>query len=258
MFDTHAHLNLPPLLDDVGRIVDESRSAGVTGINVIGIDVQSSRAAVGLAGRFPGYLHAVVGIQPNSLNDTADGDFDRIAALLDHPGVVAMGETGLDTYWKEVPLERQRPAFDWHMDRCVEHDLPMVIHMRDCGGEILRSLDARDAIPRGVMHSFSGDASLAQHCLDRGLHISLAGMVTFKNAGSLIDVARMVPDDRLLVETDSPYLSPEPLRGKRPNVPVRVEHTLRRIAEIRGVDTKTLARTTAANARRLFGISDAT
>ena len=254
LFDTHAHLNLDPFGDDVGDVIDRARAAGVNGIAVIGVDVASSRRACQLAEIYSGYLHAVVGIQPNSAAEAADGDLQLIATLADHPGVCAIGETGLDCYWDDTPIEMQHAFFDWHLNLCRERSLPMVIHMRDSGDLISEQLRRQSSVPPGIMHSFTGDLPLAKDCLDMGLHISFAGMVTFKKSEPLRAVAKEVPEDRLLVETDSPYLSPEPLRGRRPNEPARVEHTLRCLADVRGVSAEHLATATTENARRLFGL----
>lgn len=256
-FDTHAHLNVPPLVDTVDEVIAESVEAGLVGIAVIGIDRATSESAVAIARRHP-MLHAVVGIQPNSVAGSAEGDFDRIVELAGDPDVVAIGETGLDDYWDDTPMADQRVCFDRHMQLCREIDKPMVIHMRECGDQIIDSLNAAataGGVPPGVMHSFTGDVELARRCLDHGLMISFAGMVTFKKSESLRRVAQYVPIDRLLIETDSPYLSPEPLRGKRPNVPARVVHTGQRIAEVRGVSSDELAEQTTANAERFFGLT---
>ncbi|MEM9827333.1 MAG: TatD family hydrolase [Planctomycetota bacterium] len=252
LFDTHAHLNTDPLLGDVDAVVEAARQSGLEGIAVIGIDVATSRIAVDLAGKHSGYLHAVVGIQPNTIAESKPGDFEIIEQLAAMPGVRGIGETGLDTYWDDTPLDQQQTAFDWHMDLCRRSGLPMVIHMRECGPLIVDALKRQSSVPPGIMHSFTGDWDIASECLDAGLMISFAGMVTFKKSDDLREVARRVPADRLLVETDAPYLSPEPLRGKRPNRPERVEHTLRCLAEVRGVDADELAEQTTENAKRIF------
>ena len=179
-------------------------------------------------------------------------DFALIEELAGSPGVRAIGETGLDCYWDDTPLEMQERFFDRHLQLCRESALPMIIHMRESGQLIVEQLRRQASVPNGVMHSFTGDLELAMHCLEMGLCISFAGMVTFKKSEELRAVAKAIPEDRLLVETDSPYLSPEPLRGKRPNEPARVEHTLRCLADVRGVTASHLASVTTANAKRLF------
>ena len=252
LFDTHAHLNVDAFAENVDEVIDRAKQVGLVGIMVIGIDVVTSRRACELAARFPGFVFAAVGIQPNSASEAAADDFRIIQDLAGMPGVRAIGETGLDCYWDDTPIEMQHEFFDLHLQLCRETSLPMIIHMRESGELIADQLSRQTSVPPGVMHSYTGDLGLAKRCLDLGLYLSFAGMVTFKKSDDLREVARMVPEDRLLVETDSPYLSPEPLRGKRPNEPARVEHTLRCLAETRGVSAESLAQATTDNAKRLF------
>ncbi len=252
LFDTHAHLNVNAFDENVDEVLDRAKAAGVSGIMVIGIDVVTSRRASDLAAEYPGFLFAAVGIQPNSAAEAAHGDFRVIEELAGYPGVRAIGETGLDCYWDDTPLDLQHEFFDLHMQLCRDTSLPMVIHMRESGDLIVQQLKQQSSVPPGVMHSFTGDKQLAAECLELGLYISFAGMVTFKKSDDLREVAKLVPEDRLLVETDSPYLSPEPFRGKRPNEPARVEHTLRCLAKARGVTPEYLANVTTENAKRLL------
>ncbi len=252
LFDTHAHLNVSAFDENVDAVIDRAKSSGLVGITVIGIDVETSRTACDLAAKYPGFLYAAVGIQPNSAAEAAEGDFKIIEQLAGFPGVRAIGETGLDCYWDDTPIELQHHFFDLHLQLCRDTSLPMVIHMRESGPLIVAQMKRQSSLPPGIMHSFTGDWDLARDCLDLGLHISFAGMVTFKKSDELREIAKQVPPDRLLVETDSPYLSPEPFRGKRPNEPARVEHTLRCLAKVRGVGAESLAETTTENARRLF------
>ncbi|MEM9364874.1 MAG: TatD family hydrolase [Planctomycetota bacterium] len=253
LFDTHAHLNTSAFDGSVDAIIARSREAGLEGIAVIGIDVATSERACDLATAHPGFLHAVVGIQPNSVSDSQEHDFERIVELATQPGVRGIGETGLDCYWDDTPLQQQQEMFDRHIELAHDTGLPMVIHMRESGDLIVEQLTRhQEQLPNAVMHSFTGDLACAKRCLDLGLYISFAGMVTFKKSDELREVAAAVPLDRLLVETDSPYLSPEPLRGKRPNEPARVEHTLRCLAELHGIEAASLARQTTDNAKRFF------
>ena len=252
LFDTHAHLNVDAFADSVDEVVQRAKETGLVGIGVIGIDVATSRRACDLAAEYPGYLYAVVGIQPNSAAEAQPGDLQVIEELAGYPGVRAIGETGIDCYWDDTPLPLQKEYFDWHMNLCRSTGLPMVIHMRESGKLIVEQFAEQETVPEGIMHSYTGDMETAKKCLDYGLYISFAGMVTFKKSDELRAVAKSVPEDRLLVETDSPYLSPEPLRGRRPNEPARVEHTLRCLAEVRGVTAEHLAAATTENAKRLF------
>jgi TatD DNase family protein len=252
LFDTHAHLNVDTFDETVDQVVQRSREAGLVGINVIGIDAVSSRRACDLAAAYPGFLYAVVGIQPNSAAQAEAEDWRLIEQLAGYPGVRGIGETGLDCYWDDTPLPLQQEYFDRHLDLCRATALPMVIHMRESAELIVDQLRRQSSVPHGVMHSFTGDMETAKQCLDLGLYISFAGMVTFKKSDQLRAIAKFVPEQLLLVETDSPYLSPEPLRGRRPNEPARVEHTLRCLAEVRGVSPEHLAAATTENAKRLF------
>ncbi|MCA9208361.1 MAG: TatD family hydrolase, partial [Planctomycetales bacterium] len=164
------------------------------------------------------------------------------------------GETGLDRYWDHTPFDVQEDYFDRHLRLSQQTGLPFIVHMRDCGDDVLRML--RVASERstlaGVMHSFTGDLALAQACLELGLYISFAGMVTYKKSDELRQIAAAIPADRLLLETDSPYLSPHPKRGHRPNEPALLAHTADCLADVRGVSVEQLAAETTANARRLF------
>lgn len=259
LYDTHAHLTDKSYHDCLDRVLADARAAGLVAINVIGFDAATSQAACDLAATQPGWLFATVGIQPNSAGEAAPGDWGVIERLVDHPQVRGIGETGLDRYWDDTPWQIQQEYFERHIALATARDLPLVIHMRECGAEIVDQLlphAARGPI-RGVMHSFTGDWDLCSRCLDLGLMISFAGMLTFKNSESLREVAARVPADRLLIETDSPYLSPEPLRGRRPNEPARVALTLRCLAAARGIGAAEMAEITTANGYRLFGVESA-
>jgi TatD DNase family protein len=182
-------------------------------------------------------------------------DWEQLVELAGEPGVAAIGETGLDRYWKDCPFDVQQRWFDRHIRWSQKSGLPLVIHMRDCEADIVAELVARRAEwpLRGIMHSFTGTWETAERCLDAGLHISFAGMVTYANAAELRRVAAQVPLDRLLVETDAPWLPPEPTRKQRPNEPARVVHTAGCIARERGLAPEALAAATTGNAIRLLG-----
>jgi TatD DNase family protein len=255
--DTHAHLDDEQF--DITRddVVQRALAAGVSAIVTVGTTAASSETCVKLAWSSPS-LFASVGIQPNYASQVAVGDWERIIRLVDEPVVVALGETGLDRYWDFAPLEVQQDYFDRHLRLAQARDLPIVIHMRDCAVELLAMLhEARQRGPlRGVMHSFTGDAETARQCVEIGLHVSFAGMATFKKSQALRDVARTIPDDRILIETDSPYLSPEPKRGRQPNEPAWVVHTAACLADVRGMDLAGFADLTMANAAGLFRFPD--
>lgn len=256
LFDTHAHLDSDQFDDDREAVIERARQAGLAGICVIGCDPDSSLACCELAARHPGFLYAAVGIQPNYVTYGMPDWMDEIIQLAQRPEVVAIGETGLDCYWQDSPLELQEQYFQWHIELAQQTGKPLVIHMRDSGQQIYDALKpwTEKGPIKGIMHSYTGDMELAQRFLDLGLHISFAGMITFKKSAELRHVASRIPSDRLLIETDSPYLSPEPFRGKRPNEPARVVHTAKVVAEARGVSDAELAELTTANAKHLFGI----
>ncbi len=253
LFDTHAHLDDEQLVTDVASVVSRAAAAGVTRILAVGTTAQSSGNCLGHANTFPG-VWSSSGIHPNHVAEAQPGDWDEIVRLTSDSRIVALGETGLDLYWKYTPLPVQQDYFDRHIRLSQSTGLPLVIHLRETAAEILAMLrEARKRGElRGIMHSFTGTAEQAAEFLDLGLHISFAGMVTFKKSDDLRAVAQAVPANRLLVETDSPYLSPEPFRGKRPNDPSRVVHTAECLAADRGVTLDDLARRTTANALALF------
>ncbi|MGD9647812.1 MAG: TatD family hydrolase [Pirellulales bacterium] len=255
LFDTHAHLDQEEFTADRDAVLARAAAAGVEHVVSIGVGVASSEATVALAAAHPA-IYAAVGIHPNYCHEAQPGDWDRIVELAHRPKVVALGETGLDLYRDYAPIELQRDYFDRHLRLSQQTGLPFIVHARESLDDILAMLrEARARGPlAGIMHSFTGTAAVAAECVALGLHISFAGMLTFKKSDELRDVATTVPADRLLVETDSPYLAPEPLRGKR-NEPAFVAHTARRLAQARGVSPEELAATTTANARRLFKIA---
>ena len=205
-------------------------------------------------------VFAAVGIQPNCCAEAAPGDWDRVVAMVEHPRVVGLGETGLDRYWDYTPFDIQQDYFDRHLRLGQARDLPVLIHCRDCDDDVLAMLrEAAERGPiRGLIHSFSGSAAMAEECLALGLCLSFAGMASYTNKKfqSLRAVAASVPGDRLLLETDSPYLVPHPLRGKlKRNEPAKILHTAESLAELRGCSLEELSTQTTANARRLFGLS---
>jgi TatD DNase family protein len=255
LFDTHAHLDQPEFDDDRAEVIARAVHAGVKNIIAIGISADTSQVCVDLAAEFDG-VHAAAGMQPNYLAEAQSDDWDRIVALVNRPGVVAIGETGLDRHWDFTPFEMQQDYFDRHILLSQQCGLPFIVHMRDCDADILLML--REAYQRGplngVMHSFTGSQAMADECLAMGLYISFAGMVTYKKSADLRAIAASVPADRILVETDSPYLSPEPVRKIKRNEPAHVRHTAAGLAEVRGMTLGEFAALTTANAKRLFHV----
>ena len=255
--DTHAHLDDEQFDATRGEVVQRARAAGVATILTVGTTAATSETCVAVAHSYSG-LFAAVGIQPNYASQAAAGDWKRIVQLVDDPLVVALGETGLDRYWDYAPWDVQQDYFDRHLRLAQARDLPVVIHMRDCAEDVLAMLgEARRRGPvRGVMHSFSGDVETASQCVELGLHLSFAGMVTFKKSQALREVARTIPAERLLIETDCPYLAPEPHRGRKPNEPAWIVHTAACLADVRGLTLAQFAARTSANAADLFRFPD--
>lgn len=251
LFDTHAHLASSQLESQLDQVIDRAKSAGVEGIVAIGTGPQDSDRCVKIAQESE-MIYAAVGYQPNNCHHATQAGWDVIRELVKDPNVVAIGETGLDRYWDDCPFEIQQLWFDRHIELSQQTDKPLVIHMRECESDIIESLRKFDGPIRGIMHSYTGSAESAKACLDLGLHISFAGMVTFKKSVELREVAATIPLDRLLVETDSPYLSPHPHRNRRPNEPALVQYTVECLAEVFEMDVESLAEQTTENAKRLF------
>lgn len=231
----------------------------------VGTDVVQSRAVLALADRYPDdVLGATVGVHPSDVASLDEDDWQVLEELLSHRRVVAVGEVGLD-YFRGGRREVQLPVLGRFVELAAERDLPVVFHVRsgaparsagedrDAHDDLLQFLQSRGAGVRGVVHTFSGTVTQAEEYLKLGLCLSISGVVTFKNAGAMAEVARIMPLDRLLVETDCPYLTPEPYRGKR-NEPAHVAHVVERVAELRGVATDEVAQATAENASHLFGM----
>jgi TatD DNase family protein len=256
MIDTHAHLFDDRFAGDLPAVLDRAAAAGVERVVCLGIDAASNREAVRLANASP-LVVAAVGIQPNHAAEAAPGDWDEVVRLAEtEPRVVAIGETGLDRYWDRAPFPLQEEYFARHIDLARRLGKPFVVHCRDAEADVVQMLRAefeKHGPVRAVMHSFSGAAATARQCLDMGLFISFAGMLTYKTAQQLRDVAKDVPLDRLLVETDCPYLAPVPHRGQR-NEPGYVVHTAACLAEVKGVPPAVIDDHTTRNARALFGL----
>ena len=271
LFDTHAHLDDDQIAPIIGEVLKQAESSGLCAITAIGTTVESSKQCLELAKKYSAKassqteqqsepkvnVYASVGIHPNKCKDSDEEDWAAIAELATRDQVVAIGETGLDRYWDYCPIEIQEKWFARHIELSFQTEKPLVIHMRDCEADILRMLDQHKKNDRiiGIMHSFAGSWETAQQCLELGMYISFAGMVTFKKSNDLRHIASRIPDDRILVETDSPYLSPHPHRSVRPNQPAMVEHTARCIAEVRGMGFDDFADLTTANAKTVFGLT---
>jgi TatD DNase family protein len=251
LFDTHAHLHFPEFAGDLPLVLERARAAGITRVLTIGTDVETSAAAIALAGRRPD-VWAAVGVHPHDAGEADDAEFAEIERLAAAPRVVAVGEIGLDFFRNLSPRPVQESTFRRLLALARRLGKPALIHCREAHAETLAILDEVDVgAVGGIMHCFSGDVAIARRCLDLGLTISLAGPVTYPNARALPDVARFVPADRLVVETDCPFLPPQGHRGQR-NEPAYLALTAARVAELRGEPLRTLGPRMSDNARRLF------
>ena len=251
LFDTHAHLHFPEFAGDLDAVLARARAAGVRRMVTIGTDVATSRAAAALAAREPD-VWAAVGIHPHEAAAADEAALTEIERLASAPRVVAIGETGLDFFRDRSPREAQTRAFTAQVALARRLGKPVLVHCRDAHAETLALLAADGPLERGgIMHCFSGDVALARLCIELGLLVSLAGPVTYPKPGALPDVARAIPADRLVVETDCPFLPPQPYRGKR-NEPAYLAITAARVAELRGEPLADLAGRMSENARALF------
>lgn len=255
LIDTHCHLDAECFRQEIDDIIQRAAAQGVCHLITIGVSLDSSKAAVALAERYPS-VSAVVGIHPNYVQEARASDWDGIVALSQHPEVVGIGETGMDRYWDHSPADLQEEYFRKHIDLSRASGKPFVVHCRDAEADVVRILQqsAEEHGPlTGVMHSFCGSAENAAACLQAGMHISFAGMLTYKKNETLRETARVIPLSRLLVETDSPYLAPQPNRGKR-NEPAWVRWTAECLAAVHGLSLSQLAEQTTENARQLFKV----
>jgi len=249
MIDAHAHLTDERFAADVDEVLARAAEAGVETVVSIATDPEDARAAIALAERHAG-VFATAGIHPHAAARATEDAFAEVAALLRHPRVVAVGEAGLDYHYDFAPRDLQIAAFRRQLRLGIEHDLPVVVHCREADEDVAMLI--REAGPRcrGVLHCFSGARALLDTALSLGWYISFAGTITFRNYGDA-ELLRAVPLDRLLIETDSPYLAPVPFRGRR-NEPGYVTQVAARAAELRGEDAAHLGSVTAANARAFY------
>jgi TatD DNase family protein len=250
--DSHCHLDLPELLGDLDGVLARMREARVTHALCISINLERYAQVLALAEREPN-LYASVGVHPDQ-QDAAPVSADQLVALAEHPRVVAIGETGLDYHWCKGDTGWQRQRFREHIRAARRCGKPLVVHMREADADTIEILrEERASEVRGVMHCFTGTLEVARAAMALGFLISFSGIVTFRNARALKEVARAVPLERLLIETDAPYLAPEPHRGRR-NEPAFVAHVAAEIARLKGIEVETVARATRDNFFSLFRV----
>ncbi len=253
LVDSHAHLELEPLVLDPSGVVHRASQAGVAVIITVGIDLEDARRALAIADQFPN-VFACVGFHPHNAKDADDDAFEAMEQLACHPKVKGYGEIGLDFFRNHSPHDRQRAVFAEQISLAKRLGKPVVIHLRDAYPDGLAMLEKAAPFPAGgVIHCFSGNAAEATRALELGFHLSIPGTVTYKKNNALRDIVRSLPSDRLLVETDCPFLAPEPLRGKD-NEPAYIVHTVRKIAEVRDEPLNRIAQITTSNAARFFDL----
>ena len=252
-FDSHAHFDDKRFDGDRDELLLSMAQNGISNIVNIGADLESSKSTVKLAGKYD-FIYAAVGVHPHDVKDMDDGTLSEIAELSRNKKVVAIGEIGLDYYYDNSPRDTQKYWFEKQMKLAYDLNLPVIIHSRDATEDTVK-ICRENKIHGGIIHCFSGSVESARIFLDLGYHISFAGPVTFKNARNLPEVAKIVPEDRLLIETDCPYMAPEPHRGER-NSSIFVRHVAEKLAEIRGVSVEHIAKITSDNAKKLFNIKE--
>ena len=251
-FDTHAHYDDRAFDDDRYALLDSVHDAGVELIVDPGCDLKSSRASIALAERFP-FVYAAVGIHPEELQDSTPEILAEISALAEDPKCVAIGEIGLDYYWDASHKEEQKLLFRQQLQLALELDKPVIIHDREAHGDCFEIVRDYPGL-RGVFHCYSGSAEMAKELLKNGWYLGFDGPVTYKNARKTLEVLAICPPERILIETDSPYLSPVPHRGKR-NDSRNLRYIVQTIAENLRLEPETVAEITLENGRRLFGIN---
>ena len=256
LFDSHCHVDEARFDEDRGAVHDRMAEAGVRLCTVVGSDMATSRHAMEYAASHSDCL-AAVGIHPHEASTMAPGDLETLRKMLAAPRVVALGEIGLDYYYDYSSRDVQREVLIRQLDLACELDVPVIYHIRDAHGDMMDLMRSRKGrLPSGIIHCFSGSWEVAKFYLNQGYYISFAGPVTFKKAPHLQDAARQVPLDRLLIETDSPYLSPEPNRGRR-NEPSYVRYVAETIARLREIPLEELAEKTFQNALRVYRLEGA-
>ncbi len=257
LIDTHCHLNFHQYSDDLDAIISRAQEAGVNRVIIPAVDIQTSHEAITLANKYTG-IYVAVGVHPNSTVDFDDKTLQEIEKLSNHPKVIAIGEIGLDYYWDKSPKDTQHRAFQAQLDLASTLELPVIIHNREASEDTINILEAwAETLPdslkdrAGVLHSVSAPADIAQRAVESGFYLGFTGPITFKKAEELRQVARQTPTNRILAETDGPFLTPHPYRGKR-NEPAYIPYIVERLASLHQITSEDIGRTTTENAERLF------
>ena len=248
IFDTHAHYLREDFGDEREPLLDSLPQKGVERVLAIGYDIRSSKEEIVLAERYP-YIWATVGIHPENAAEIPENWEEELEELLSHPKVVALGEIGLDYHYPEPPRDIQQRIFRRQLELAAKHNKPVVIHSRDASGDTLEIL--KEYKPRGVVHCFSGSAESAREVVKLGMYIGFTGVLTFKNAKKAVEACAAVPIEKLLLETDCPYMAPVPFRGKRCDSSM-IRFTAEKMAEIKGVSTEVMIETARENGEKLF------
>ena len=252
LFDSHCHLDDEKFDEDRAETIARLREGGVEKCVCVGSDLPSSRRCVALAEQYD-FIYAAAGVHPHEAKDAPPDYIDQLKGMLSHPWVVALGEIGLDYYYDLSPRDVQKRVLQEQLDLACDADMPVIFHIRDAHGDMFDILRSRSRLPAGVIHCCSASAEMVREYLKMGFYISFAGPITFKNAAGPVSASQAVPLNRLLIETDSPYLAPVPLRGRR-NEPANVRYVLEKQAEIHGVPADELAEITFRNACALYRI----
>jgi len=252
MIDSHVHLNHPDFGEDVDEVIDRAQMAGVTAMVNIGFDLNSSRETVELTRRHS-FLYGAVGVHPHDAKTYSDDVERELGRLLDDAKIVAMGEIGLDFYRDLTPRDTQREVFQRQIALARQKDMPVIIHCRDAFEDVIETLREQGDSYRGIFHAFTGDEPMARQVLELGFHIGIGGVVTFKKS-NLADVVAGLPDDAFVLETDCPYLTPAPFRGKR-NEPAYLVHVVDKIAEVTGKTVDELGQRTDKNFANALGLN---
>jgi len=256
LIDTHCHLTFEQLASDIEAVIERSIAAGVTSWITVGTDPDQNQKAIAFAKKFDN-MYAAVGVHPHDAKDVTDQALRQLKVLAQNRKVVAIGETGLDFHYDHSPRERQADVFAKHLQLAGELDLPVIIHSREAFDETMKILEqAGPDLKKVVFHCFSGSPEQAKIVLDKGFYISFTGVVTFRNAEHTRQAAKIVPLDRLMLETDCPYMSPEPMRKQRINEPALMLHTAKFLAELKQIPFDEFAEHTTDTARSFFNLPD--